>query len=80
MDHLIAILVMVLFGPPLIALTIATLVAIPVGLARFDLKAARFMPGAGQFISRIYVIASAFGFLTTVMLLVGGLLAILWRD
>ncbi len=79
MGNLIAILVIVTFGPLLIALTIATLVAIPVGLSRFDVKAVHFGPRTGQVLSRIYAAASLLGILTTGVLLVGGCLAILFK-
>jgi len=77
MDHLIAILVMALLGPLFVTLTIATLVAIAIAVARFDVKAWALVPGAAQVLSRIYVIATLIGFLGTVMLLIGGIAAIL---
>ena len=79
MGNLIAILVIVTFGPFLAALTIATLLAIPVGLSRFDVEAVSFGPGTGEVLSWIYAIATVLGLLTTGALLIGGLLAILFK-
>lgn len=79
MDYLIAILVIATIGPLFAALTLATLVAIPVGLSRFDVKAGNFGPGTGEVLSRIYTIATVLGFLTTGVLLIAGLLAILFK-
>lgn len=77
MNNLLALLVMALFGPLLIMLTIATLAAVPIGVTRFDVKAGRFVPGTGEVMWRIYVIATLAGVLVAVLLLIGGLLAIL---
>lgn len=79
MDYLIANVVIVLIGPVVVALTVGTLVAIPVGFARFDAQARTFVPGTGKILSRIYTVATGLGVLGAGALVIGGALALLGR-
>ena len=79
MDYLIAHVVIALIGPVFLALAVATVVAIPVGFARFDAQARTFAPGTGEILLRVYTVATGLGGFGAGTLVVGGVLAILGK-